>query len=257
MRVFINMLTCDLKRAIFSTLFVFSVLGYVGVTLLTLFDEGTDFQPGITNIVYIYTVIRYLDFHIIYILFAAIPGALLFCFDWEHQFVRFVLIRCPKNSYTISMVLTCFISSASSVILSNTILLSLLSIQYPFFYNATNILPDSYWNYGPIFYLLVKILCEAACAGFLSIAALALSTVLTNSFVALASPIALYYVISTVSYYFFVPQYLHISSLSQGLVQVYQNPIISLVYILFVFAIASIMVGYLFVKNCTRRIQNG
>lgn len=208
-------------------------------------------------LLYIYTIIRYLDFHIIYILFAAIPGALLFCFDWEHQFIRFILIRCPKKSYTISKVLTCFISSISSVLLSNVILISIFALQYPFFNNTSDILPDSYWNYGPLIYLLVKILCEAACAGFLSIAALALSTVLTNPFVTLASPIALYYIFSTSSYYFSVPQYLHISKLSQGLIQVYQSPALSLVYILFVFAIASAIVGFLFVKNCTRRIQNG
>lgn len=257
MKVFINMFTCDLKRAIFSTLFAFSVLGYVGVTLLTLFDEGTDFQTGSTTIVYIYTIIRYLDFHIIYILFAAIPSALLFCFDWEHQFIRSVLIRCPKKFYTISKVLSCFISAASSVLLSNIILLSIFAPHYPLFNNASDMLPDSYRNYGPLIYLLVKILCEAACAGFLSIAALALSTVLTNPFVALASPMALYYIISVASYYFSIPQYLHIAPLSQGLIQVCQNPILSLVYILFVFAVASTIVGYLFVKNCTRRIQNG
>ena len=123
MKVFINTLACELKRAFLSPLFTFSVLGYIAFTLLTLFDEGSDFQPGITSIMYIYMIIRYLDFHVIYILFAGIPSTLLFCLDWEHQFIRFFVIRSTKRYYVISKILVCFYTAVSVVFLSNILLL--------------------------------------------------------------------------------------------------------------------------------------
>jgi hypothetical protein len=241
--------------------FIFSVLGYVVVTLITLLDEGADFKPGVTSLLYIYTIIRYLDFHTLYILFAGIPSSLLFCLDWEHQFIRSIAIRSSKKYYAISKVLTCFITAASSVLLSNVLLLSILSIRFPIFNGASDVLPNGYLTWsgssGVIIYLLVKILCEAACAGFLSVTAMWLSTIVVSSFVALASPLVIYYIISTVSYFFFLPVNFHIGSLSQGTVEIYQNPFFSLLYALLVFIIASMASGYFFIENCIRRMQNG
>lgn len=255
MKRFTNIFISDLKRAFLSILFVFSVVGYVAATLLLLFDEGTDFQPGITTIVYIYTIIRYLDFHIIYLLFAAIPSALLFYLDCEHKFFYPILVRCPKIYYTTSKILTCFIMSASSVFLSNLVLFVIFTFQYPLT-SSSDILPTGFGSNGVIFYLLAKLICEAACAAFLSMAAMFLSTISTNPFVALASPIALYYFISTSSYFFNLPPNLHIAYLSQGTVQVSENPILSLLYILIAFIIATLICGYLFSTSCLRRIQN-
>lgn len=261
MKVFINTLYCELKRTLFSPLFIFSVFGYIAVTLLTLFDEGSDFQPGITSIMYIYMIIRYLDFHVLYILFAGIPSTLLFCMDWEHQFIRFFVIRSTKRYYIISKIAVCFFTAISVVLLSNIILLLILRIQYPLFNSLSDVLPNGYSTLpdsrGVVSYLLIKILCEAACAGFLSVTSMWLSTIIINSFVALAAPMIVYYIVSTASYFFHIPASLHIASLSNGLVEINQTPLLSLLYTLFIFAIPTATSGYFFAKNCVRRIQNG
>lgn len=261
MKVFTNMVASELKRSLVSPLFIFSVFGYMAVTLLTLFDEGTDFQPGVTSLLYIYTIIRYLDFHILYILFAAIPSTLLFCLDWEHQFIRFLVIRTSQKCYTVSKVLVCFITAISVVLLSNVLLLIIFSSQFPLFDSNSDMLPNSYLTWsgeaGVIIYILIKILCEAACAGFLSVTAMWLSTIVVSSFVALATPMMVYYIINTASYFFHVPGILHIGSLSNGLVEINQNPILSLLYTLLVFITATIVSGHFFVKNCVGRMQNG
>lgn len=80
MKVFFNLLVCDLRRTIFSAKFLVAVFGFILTTLVTMFDELQYLQPS-NSLVYIYQIIRYLDFHIVYLLFAAIPGALLFCSD--------------------------------------------------------------------------------------------------------------------------------------------------------------------------------
>lgn len=244
-----------------SPLFAFSVFGYIVTTLLTLFDEGRDLQPGVTSLFYVYTIIRYLDFHILYILFAAIPSTLLFCTDWDHQFIRFFVIRSSKIYYTVSKVLACFITAASVVFLSNVLLLSVLGIQYPLFNGIYDVLPNAYltWSgsHGVLIYLLIKILCEAACAGFLSVTAMWLSTIVVSSFVALAAPMGVYYIINTASYFFRLPVNLHIGSLSKGLVEINQDPVLSLLYTLLVFIVATTASGCFFAKNCVRRMQNG
>lgn len=261
MKVFNNTLACELKRTLFSPLFVFSVLGYTVVTLLTLFDEGTDFQPGVTSIFYVYMIIRYLDFHVLYILFAAIPSTLLFCSDWEHQFIRFFVIRSSKRNYIVTKILACFVTAASVVLLSNILLLSILSIQFPLFNSISDVLPNGYLSWsngsGVLIYLFIKILCEAACAGFLSVTAMWLSTIVVSSFVALAAPMVVFYIINTASYFFRFPANIHIGSLSKGLIEINQNPILSLLYILLVFILATTASGCLFAKNCVRRMQNG
>lgn len=256
-----NILACEFKRILISSQFIFSVIGYILVTLLTLLDEGRDFQPGVTSLLYVYTIIRYLDFHILYIFFAGIPSSLLFCLDWDHHFIRYIVIRSTKRSYAVSKVIICFASASCLVIISNFILLSILGLWFPLYNNISDILPPAYlsWpsNIGTLVYLLVKILCEAACAGFLSVTAMLLSTIFINAFVALAAPLATYYIINTISYYLNLPVSIHIGSLSRGVVEIAQNPILSLLYTLLIFIIATTVSGQLFTKNCIRRIKNG
>lgn len=261
MKVFATTLASELKRALLSPLFVFSVCGYIVFTLLTLFDEGTAFRPGITSLFYVYRVIRYLDFHILYILFAAIPSTLLFCVDWNHQFIRLLVLRSAKRNYTISKIIACFITATCSVILSNVLLLSMLGILFPLINSSSDVLPYGYLTFpgasGALIFFLIKILCEAACAGFLSVTAMWLSTIISSPFVALASPLIIYYIINTISFYFELPVYIRIGSLSQGIVEICQSPFLSLAYTLLVFIIATTATGCLFAINCVRRIQNG
>lgn len=261
MKLFTNTLVCELKRAIISKRFFLSVIGYAVITLITLLDEGTDFQSGSTSLLYIYMIIRYLDFHVLYIMFAAIPSAVLFCIDWDHQFIRFFVIRSSKKYYTRAKAIACFITAASVVLLSNVLLLAIFRIRFPLYNINSDVLPKGYHSWsssgGALIYLLIKILCEAACAGFLSVTAMWLSTIIVSSFVAIATPMIAFYTISTISYYFQLPVNLHIGSLSQGLVEINQDPILSLLYTLFMFIMASTLSAYFFSKNCVRRLQNG
>lgn len=169
MKVFFNLLVCDLRRTIFSAKFLVAVFGFILTTLVTMFDELQYLQPS-NSLVYIYQIIRYLDFHIVYLLFAAIPGALLFCSDWENHFIRFCIIRSSPKSYATSKAMACFISSACVVLISENLMLFLFSFHFPAFNETSSgfgpytifASPDKVW-----LFLLIKILYEALCAGFL------------------------------------------------------------------------------------------
>ena len=67
-------------------------------------------QPE-NDLIYIYGIFQYLDFQLLYLLFAAIPGAALFCADWENRFIRFSAQRCSKRIYGVSKGIACFVSA--------------------------------------------------------------------------------------------------------------------------------------------------
>lgn len=259
MKVFFNLLVCDLRRTIFSAKFLVAVFGFILTTLVTIFDELQYLQPS-NSLVYIYQIIRYLDFHIVYLLFAAIPGALLFCSDWENHFIRFCIIRSSPKSYATSKAMACFISSACVVLISENLMLFLFSFHFPAFNETSSgfgpytifASPDKVW-----LFLLIKILYEALCAGFLCTFALWLSTKIINPFVVLATPIISYYLINTSSFALNIPPIFNIGNLSKGYISIDNNPIYSFFFTIFYFGILTTIFVILFVRSCRKRVENG
>ena len=74
MRVFLNVLKNDLARTVCSKAFIFAALGLTAATFLTGMDELSYMTPE-NDLIYIYGIFQYLDFQLLYLLFAAIPGA--------------------------------------------------------------------------------------------------------------------------------------------------------------------------------------
>lgn len=260
MKLFFNLLACDFKRTVFSLRFLVAAVGFTVITFVTMFDELPHLQSGVTSLVYIDQIIRYLDFHITYLIFAAIPGTILFCTDWDNRFIRFSVVRCSKRKYAFSKVFACFTSAVLVVFLSEVLTLSLFALRFPVFSDTDGNL-GIYSTFASadkiILFFFVKILCEAFCAGFLSIFALWFSTKITNSFVALATPLLAFYLISTIGFALQIPVMFNISALSKGYVYICNHPSISFWYTILMFTIAAMIFGWFFVKSCTRRIEYG
>lgn len=261
MRLFFNNLRCDLYRTLFSLKFVFAVLGLSAVVIFTLLDEFSYMPPGETSITYIRVVTDYLDFRIVYLLFAAIPGATLFCADWENRFIRFSVMRSSKRVYGASKAISCAISAFLVVFLSEWINILLFSLRYPVIdaQNDMNLGPYDAWNKPGLIllYFLVQIVFKAFCAAFLSVLALLISTKITNVFVTLAAPLLCYYLISTFTMAIRLPANFSIVSLSRGLVSVNNDPLLSSLYIVLIFLILTAVCTAAFVRSCRRRIENG
>ena len=100
MRVW-NVLRNDFARTVCSKAFVFAALGLTAATFLTGMEELSCMQSE-NDLIYIYGIFQYLDFQLLFLLFAAIPGAALFCADWENRFIRFSAQRCSKRIYGVS-----------------------------------------------------------------------------------------------------------------------------------------------------------
>jgi len=261
MKILLNTVRWDLKRTILSKRFLFAVLGLSLVTIVTMFDEISSFQRGITSIAYIRVIIGYLDFYIIYLLFAAIPGTTLFCADWDNRFIRFSVVRCSKSKYAASKVIACFFSAIGVVFMSEWMTIFTLRRWFPFFEPSYEIeygLYSLFAERDKIFgYFMVKILCKAFCAGFLCVFALWLSTKIINVFVTLAAPLLSYYLISIISYAFRIPPVFQIDNLSKGNVNINNDPSLSFLFTILIFTFASIIFGSWFVRSSNRRIENG
>ena len=207
---------------------------------------------------YINQIIRYLDFHIIYLLFAAIPGTLLFCEDWDNRFVRVSVVRCSKQKYAVSKVLACFLSAVSVVFFAESLLLLLFCVQFPLFDTINNTsLSIAEPVTSILLILLIEILSEGFCAGFLCVVALWVSTKIINAFVTLATPLLAYYLISTTSFAIKIPSEFNIAYLSKAYISINDNLSFSFLFTVLIFFLATSVFSIYFIKNCTRRIENG
>lgn len=261
MKIFINTCACDLKRTLVSRQFFVAAIGLSMVTIITMFDELAYMQPGTTTIVYINLIEGYLDFHMVYLLFAAIPGATLFCSDWDNRFIRFSVMRCSKIKYAVSKAIACFFSAIAVVFVAEWMTIFVFSMKFPLFnaseefdYGAYILFATSDKIFG---YFMVRILCKAFCAGFLCVFALWFSTKIINVFVALATPLLAYYLISTLSFALKLPTIFQISYLSKGYINIENKPLLSFGFTVLLFTVATIVFGFCFIRSCRRRIENG
>jgi len=251
----------DLRRLIGSFRFAIAVIGLSGVTLLTLWDELQYTVPGETSITYIRLLIDYWNFNMVYLLFAAIPSATVFCTDWENRYIRFSVLRSSKRIYAASKAMACFFSAFLVVALSEWLNIFLLSFWYPVTngpsemdFGVYQVLADQ--NLVPL-YFGIEILFKSLCAGFLCVFALWVSTKVTNVFITLAAPLLLFYVVNTVSAALRLPGILSIAKLSRGFVAIGYDPALSVIYTAGVFLAASLLCSLAFVRSCRRRIING
>lgn len=261
MRRFLCVLGQDLRRTMLSRTFLAAVLGLSAVSIATLFDEY-HFTTADTSVLYIKMLSEYRDFYIIFLLFAALPGATLFCSDWDNRYIRFSAMRSSKNAYAASKVIACFCSAVSTVFLSEWLTVLLLGTRFDL-YQAQ----DSGMSYGAYqalitpegvpLYLTIAFLCKGFCAGFLAVLALWFSTKVTNVFVTLATPLLAYYLIQVVGFATqILPTSLYISNLTRALVTV-GSATASFLYTLGIFTGLAALFGFLFVISCKRRITNG
>ncbi len=260
MKLFFNTLTSDMRRMIFSFKFVAAVVGLSAVMIITLLDE-LSLDISNTTVTYARMLITYLDFDIIYLLFAAIPSATVFCIDWENRYFRFSVMRLTKRKYATSKAIACFASAFLVVAFSEWLNILLFSFFFPVFNVDRPIAYGIYdvFNTPTLIYVqfAVEILFKSLCAGFCCVFSLWISTYITNIFVTLASPLLLYYIINMFSNALLVPSNFSIHKLSNAQVNINDSPALSILYTIGIFLIAAAVLSILFVHRCRRRIENG
>lgn len=171
MRVFLNVLKSDLARTVCSKAFIFAALGLTAATFLTGMEELSYMQPE-NDLIYIYGIFQHLDFQLLFLLFAAIPGAALFCADWENRFIRFSAQRCSKRIYGVSKGIACFVSAVLVVVVSEWLDLMILRLWgFPAvnmenrIFMALGVFDEIGYSERVYLYFAAVIFIKACCAG--------------------------------------------------------------------------------------------
>ncbi len=265
MRKFLRFFGGTMKRIFLSKGFWGACIGIAAMNLLAVYQEITAIGDGQTSVLYLYEISNYVNFWVLYLLFAAIPGATLFCADWENRFFRLSIVRCSKRVYGVVSACACFVSALLAVILGEWLFVLSLRVKYPFFLEE-NTMSFGFDNAAfagfigetnVLGYFMFGILIKAFCAAFSSVFALWLSTKITNIFVALTSPVILYFLLENLGVILKLPSCLQISTVARGHLLIADSFWQTLLYPIFLFTALGLVFGILFTRSARRRVENG
>lgn len=160
-----------------------------------------------------------------FLLFAAIPGAALFCADWENRFIRFSAARCSKRARDVSKGIACFVSAVLVVVVSGKWLDLMILRLWGFpavnmenrIFMALGAFDEIGYSEWVYLYFAAMIFIKACCAGAFAEFALWLSTKITGNVVTLAAPMLAYYVLNTLMMWARMPSKFYPGMLSKGL----------------------------------------
>lgn len=257
MKNFISVLSGDLKRALISLKFLLAILGLILLFVIGLYSK--QFFSETPVVLYAELLISMLSYNIVFLVFGAIGGTMLFCTDWENKYFRVMLTKTTATKYATSKAITCFLSAFLIVFLSYWLLIGVLSTFCSVYQSW--VIGGVYSNLdseeGAYIYIFIKSLFMSLCAGMLSVFALWLTTKIPNIFVALSTPILTYYVIDIIGDIFNWPSYWEIESLTYGYVNANGNPTVSFTYTVLVFLVFTLLFSIMFVISAKRRFKNG
>ncbi len=265
MRKFFYLFLSTLKRIFLSKSFWGACVGLAAMSLVSVYEEVITLDGMGTSVLYLYEIGTYANFWILYLLFAAIPGSVIFCSDWENRFFRLSVVRCTKRIYGAASVCACFVSALITVAAGEWLFIGFLWLRYPL------ITPDSVLamglghtlyaglmdEAGILVYFAIRICIKAFCGAFCAVFALWLSTWITNIFVALTSPIVFYFFLENVSVVLRLPGQFQIATLAKGHLMVGESLTLTVLYPVILFLAAGSLFGVFFSHRAKERVENG
>ena len=276
MKIFFGCLSADLKRACLSTRFIVSVFFMVGVFCfsamqsismrmpwITTYAEGTNLTPDSFNVILLLPI-------------SILPGAILFCEDWDTKYYRFLCSRSSIRKYSISKIITCIVSTILISFIGRIIFFILITMITPLETSANTInsqivnlkqgigvFPNLYLRSANLeeiniftFFLLTAFTFSLLCA-FVGLLSLIISIWTNNLFIVVGAPVVIYCILRLVSNFFglpykFNPIYLGIAHLNCDLNGIGVIVLFTSIYFIILCAIS----GAIFSRSIRRKIQN-
>lgn len=266
MRTFFHCLHTDLNRAIFSLWFLAAWVLVVVVCIVASFETIVHAKGGAMMA---FTQAQYFPISDILLLsISVLPGATLFCGDWDNRNFRPLTFRTGFRIYGISKAVACAIAAICTELVGKLTFFLILAVRFPALTQSDGkgsilMVASPLQAFEPLFnqhhYLLYFIICELLiallCAFFAEIA-LWISAILPNMFVIVASPIIIYYLLNNLLYRVGMPDWLNPFAVRAGLA-VFGGSLQSFLYALAFFIVLCALFGWLFVRKARGRIQNG
>ncbi|MCL1853518.1 MAG: hypothetical protein FWF88_10915 [Peptococcaceae bacterium] len=199
MRELVGYLRVDLKRAFVSPIFLLAAIGmalllYISVDPEIKLAHMRDYPQ---QVIYLYETSLSYGFGQIALILGALPFGASFCLDWNHQFLKLLVIRADMARYATSKVFVCFLSGFSAIVLGQILFILILSIGFPLADPHSGTFENlSFSTYGFLLqqghyalYFLFPVVAFGLGAAFYALMALLISTRIQNVFVVLTSPI--------------------------------------------------------------------
>lgn len=257
----LNYYLLDLKRAFRLKSLAVSVGGIYIIMFLTIWREMQYYSS--LDVLYYFQFSQTEGFYLLFLLFAAVPYSRAFAYDFQSKSYRMLLARTSSIlSYSISKVLSCFLSSGVTVILSQILFISTLRLFCPLVdiqgsaYSvmiADQIFGQFFADGQFMVFFIYTILLKAAGGAFLSTVALVFSTYISNGFTILTIPIIAYYLLTNLSA--FLPYTFQLNRVMQGEAYL-SNAQSTFLYGIFYFLALTFIVGYAFSVRIKRKVAD-
>lgn len=256
-------LRMDLYRAFFSVPFLLAVIAMALMLYISVRYQIN--EPGI-DVAYLHMLSQAQAFNDVFYILAALPFAASFCLDWNHQFLKPLLIRANIVRYALSKIMTCALSGFAAIALGQTLFILILRLSVPLVNQdgpAFGIV--SQFTHGAllqeghnILYFVVHIVGMSLGAAFYAMMAFLVSTRIQNVFVVMASPMIMAFAfrVLTDTAFAWVPAWATPTCILIGRCNL-ATPLRSFFYEVFVFTLVSVLLGLLIIRQLKRRLGDG
>lgn len=240
-----------LKRAFISKRYVIALVGTVIMCYICAKDYMNDTNMPCAYIIEL--IINLSMFKKIMVFFSAVPFVCSYCKDNNSKYINLILTRGKKNTYIISNILSCVLSSFSASFIGIIIFALLISSKF----NANSDIELLYCNVhinNQTLYILIMVSIFALYCTVWTIAGFAFSSILPNMYVALGTPLIFGYLLEELTYK--MPDALNLYKLSHCVKIINGTPLANYLYTFCVFIMLIALFGALFAYFVKRRVRN-
>lgn len=218
MKQFTSLLKADLKRAVLSNQFLFTLL----FILLVMLISCSGFMRNKPDTIYLLGPALGGGGSGIFILCIApiLPYGMSFATDTEDKASSFWVIRAGTTEYAAGKFIASAVGGFLSVAVGIVAFSLIMSAFFPL-YAGNSQTGDSYaallQNNEPVLYILAIAVHYALSAALFAGTAMAVSSFIPNKFCALATPVVIYFVLMLITTYAPIPDFLKVSRLVQDI----------------------------------------
>lgn len=249
----------DLQRAFCNKLFLIGLVAAQGVFYLNIPWDNL----GSLSVIYFVNLLIFGSFVQMLLICGAIPYSTSYLSDWQSGYIKAIVIRTDLRSYLRSKVVVTAFSGFVTVALGKLIFVLTMRIFVPVVSEGRHELSSQYAlehlaASHPYAYLAADAALYAMAAAAFAVLALLISSLTRNVFVTLASPMVMYFMMTSLHTILSLPTAIYLPLLLQGYVPAYlDNLVLSLLYVFAFWIGMSLLLGKLFIVHAERRFRHG
>lgn len=251
-------LKIDLMRAFRNRLFPAGIL-LTGGVLAANFPWENIQDP---SVLYLVQFIAWGSYVQLIFICGVIPFGTAYLAETEHQYIRYLIFRSDVKSYLRSKVIVTALSAFMTIFLGKMLVAGMIRMFYPMAGRLAQYDPakggiDCLMAISPWGYVLADAFLYAMAGAAFALLALLVSAVARNTFVTIMSPMVLYFMISSVTQWLHLPQWLEIFGLCMGYIEIYEDSVLlTILHICLVWIVFMGLIGVCFIRYGERRFQN-